>query len=1018
MKHSHTPPILLLFFVGLATSIVTAGGLLYHSQRESCLAEADRDLATIADLKVNDISAWRRERLGDAGVFLENSAFSGLMRRCIEQPRDLHLRAELRSWLDRVQTSYHYDRIALFDAKGDPWMMVSGEGEPLSTLTLQKVRETIHTRQLAFDDFCAHEHTHKVYLRLFVPISAEQAGGPLLGVLVLRMDPSLYLYPFVQRWPMRSNTGETLLIRREGNDVVFLNELRFQKDTALTLRVSMDRTDRLPVKAMSGHDGLIEGLDYRETPVLGVVRTVPNSPWFLVAKIDAAEVYAPMRKWFWLTVIFVGILLYGVRVAWAFLWQREHLKLFREKHEIESKCRAITDAAQDAILMMDTQGRITYWNPAAERILGYTTGEAIGRDLHQFIAPQRYRAAHQTAFPEFQHAGRGAAMGKTLEMEARRKDGTEIAVTLSVSAIQIGAEWHAVGILRDDTERKRAEAAIKKSETMLACVLNSIPQSIFWKDRESVYVGCNDVFARRAGLRPPDIAGKSDFDLPWSQEEAKGYRADDREVMVSGRAKIHIIEQQHQPDGSCIWVDTTKIPLVDSEGQVFGVLGVYEDITASKLAEDALRRSRDEIEQYAAALETSNQALEEFGQFAESATRAKSEFLANMSHEIRTPLTAILGYADLMLDENVGHVAREHIAIIKRNGEHLLGLINDILDLSKVEAGKLQIEPTRCSPVELVAEVASLMRVRAEAKRLRLETDCVGPLPETVLTDPLRLRQVLVNLVGNAIKFTDQGKVCLAVQLVSDGGVSRLRFDVTDTGIGMNTSQIGKLFQPFTQVDNSSARKFGGTGLGLCLSKGMAEALGGEIEVRSSPEQGSTFIVTIDPGPLDGIRMIRNAQGARFDGTPTTTAAPAEKTVLHGRILLAEDGPDNRRLICLLLRKAGADVTAVENGQLAVEAAMAAREAGKPFELILMDMQMPVMDGYTATRQLREQGYTAPIVALTAHAMTEDAKKCLDAGCDDYATKPINRQTFLATVSRWTTHGGAQEAIPHQVLGQ
>jgi Amt family ammonium transporter len=393
-----------------------------------------------------------------------------------------------------------------------------------------------------------------------------------------------------------------------------------------------------------------------------------------------------------------------------------------------------------------------------------------------------------------------------------------------------------------------------------------------------------------------------------------------------------------------------------------------------------------------------------------------------MSHEIRTPMTAILGYADLLLSEEgideVRDDQRLAIEIIKRNGEHLLRVINDILDLSKVEAGKMEIQQIRCSPFKLVAEVVSLMRVRAETKRLRLETDFVGPLPETVLTDPLRLRQVLVNLVGNAIKFTERGEVRIAVRLADASGHPRLRFNVTDTGIGMNEEQLGKIFQPFTQVDGSASRTRGGTGLGLCISKRLTEAMGDAIEARSTAGKGSTFSVTIDPGPLDRIRMIENAQEASPDRSATTTAATPKEIELHGRVLLAEDGPDNQRLIAFLLKKAGAQVTLAENGQVAYDEALAARARGEPFDVILMDMQMPVMDGYEATRQLRAQGYAGPIIALTAHAMAEDRQKCLDAGCDNYATKPIDRQKLLSTVACWTAGRQTIDAPPEQTASE
>ena len=319
--------------------------------------------------------------------------------------------------------------------------------------------------------------------------------------------------------------------------------------------------------------------------------------------------------------------------------------------------------------------------------------------------------------------------------------------------------------------------------------------------------------------------------------------------------------------------------LVEERTRQWATMKDMVDVRTAELTE-ANRELQNEVSQRRHAEEAlRGQAvvLQKANTAALAALQAKSDFLANMSHEIRTPMTAILGYVDIMLEESIGPATREYVEVIKRNGAHLLALINDILDLSKVESGVLQIEPTRCSPLHVVEEVVSLMRVRAEAKQLALQTETVGSLPETILTDPLRLRQVLVNLVGNAIKFTDQGRVCLAVRFTSNDGCPRLCFDVTDTGIGISDEHLQRLFQPFTQVDNSSTRKFGGTGLGLCISKRLTETLGGRIEVRSTPGKGSTFCVMIDPGPLDGIRMIHDAQAAPLDQRQRRPRQPAKR---------------------------------------------------------------------------------------------------------------------------------------------
>jgi Amt family ammonium transporter len=421
---------------------------------------------------------------------------------------------------------------------------------------------------------------------------------------------------------------------------------------------------------------------------------------------------------------------------------------------------------------------------------------------------------------------------------------------------------------------------------------------------------------------------------------------------------------------------------------------------------EAVTNERKQIEQE---LCTSKEA-------AEAASRAKNEFLANMSHEIRTPMTAILGYADILLENSANEEAFQAAQIIKSNGQHLLEIINIILDLSRIEAGKQDVKISTCSPRQVAADVVSWLKVPADAKGVQLTLEVLGQIPETIKSDPIRLRQILLNLVGNAIKFTEVGSVRVVMRLEQHSNEeAKLRIDVIDTGIGIQEKLQLVLFQPFSQVDSSARRRFGGTGLGLAISKRLAGILGGDIEVTSLMGKGSTFSLTIATGTLDDVGIDSHS----ITATEPFLAPSDHQRKLDCSILLAEDGPDNRRLITHILRKAGAEVTMSENGQMAFDLASKASMESMPFDIILMDMQMPVMAGYEATKLLRENGWEKPIIALTAHAMKDDRQKCLDAGCNDYITKPIDRNQLLATVSKYVNEEpGLQEAyVEQQAVG-
>ena len=391
---------------------------------------------------------------------------------------------------------------------------------------------------------------------------------------------------------------------------------------------------------------------------------------------------------------------------------------------------------------------------------------------------------------------------------------------------------------------------------------------------------------------------------------------------------------------------------------------------------------------------------------AEAASRTKSEFLSNMSHELRTPLTAILGFSEnLLADGDIDKAPPERVDALRtilRNGEHLLQLINDILDLSKIEAGRMDVERIKCSPLEVASHAVDSMQFRAKANNLQLNLHCDTSIPATMHSDPTRLKQILINLIGNAVKFTEMGSVDVHVAYREKDGEGFVDFEVRDSGIGMTDQQIQRLFRPFAQADSSTTRKFGGTGLGLTITKQLVEMLGGEISVMSEPGRGSTFRFSIPTGDVSHVKRITLAdvQGC---AKRELKQGSGDLPKLDCRVLIAEDGPDNQRLLRFVLENACAEVELVENVQLAYDAVMAAKTQGTPFDVILMDMQMPVLDGYCATRKLREEGYELPILAATAHAMSGEREKCISAGCDDYTTKPIDRADLLHKVAALAT---------------
>ena len=623
----------------------------------------------------------------------------------------------------------------------------------------------------------------------------------------------------------------------------------------------------------------------------------------------------------------------------------------------------------NAVIITDRRGRVEWVNEGFTRITGYTIDEIVGRKPGELLQGPLTDAA------ELRRVREALAKGEsvTAELVNYHKCGQSYLIRMEIEPLrdERGELNGFMAIESDVTAQRENERQLRDQREQLATLIHNLPGVAFRVacDERWTNLFISDAIEGLTGYPASDFVNNAVRDC------SSITHPDDIAIVESAvrraietRSPYSVEYRIFHRSGAIRWVNERASVVFSGDRPVY-LDGVQYDITELREAREA----------------------------ASAASQSKSEFLANMSHEIRTPMTAILGFADLLAESasrKEDSEALEHVQIIRRNGQHLLALINDIRDLSKIEAGKMMVECVDVAPRGLIEDVMQTMAPRAVEKGVALRAEIDPDLPSSIRSDPLRLRQVLLNLVGNAVKFTHAGSVTLRVSAERTEH-PLLRCEITDTGVGMTPEQIARLFRPFEQADSSTTRRFGGSGLGLRISKRLAELLGGDIEVSSEIGRGSRFVATF---------ALRDGAGGTAAGD--APAADQAGSLVDVHVLLAEDGPDNVRLISHLLRKAGAVVRTVGNGAELLAALSVDGDPASPlrphhgFDLIVTDIQMPVMDGFEAVREFRARGGTTPIIALTAHAMSGDMEKCLAAGCDAYTTKPIDRAILLDTCSR------------------
>jgi len=958
---------LVIIFVLFTLGMIIIGTLYYKSQKNRIFREQEVNLSTIASLKIKQIQQWHSQRLGDAAIIRDNTPLILQIKQFFKDENQPEVRRNLIKLMESINREYDYNGVSLVDITMKAKLSVSSSDSVTVEGIEAEIGEVIKNQKIILADLYKTGSLNKPHIDLLVPLIDPESIKPTqFGVAILRIDPQEIIFPLINKWPTQSKSSETLLIRQEGDSILYLNELRHQKNTALNLRLPLTNKNLLGAKAIGGSEGISEGVDYRGIPVIGYLTKIPGLTWYMVTKIDIEELQTPIRRFLIIAIIVTVLLILMNGAIFGFwIWNqkiilyRRQLKNELARQALEHHFEYLFKYANDIIILFDNHLSIVEINESALKTYGYKREEMIGMKKLKLMAPSTLKLlTEQIKILD----DKSSAFYETLHI---RKDGSEFPIEISARVIEMEGSKYYQLIGRDISERRRADETLRASEECYRSLVENIDFGVSMIDKDFKIIMTNTLMGRWFNKPACKFVGENCF-KEFEKRQAICQHCPGVKAMASGRP--HQAETEGiLEDGSRLSVLVHAFPLSDPDGVARGFIEVVEDITERKKKEEELLRAKEK---------------------AEESDRFKTAFLQNMSHEIRTPLNAILGFSELLQDPKISQEdSRFFIEQIHFSKDDLLDLVENVVFAAKYDTKQFVSTNKKFNLND------SLNKLVSDSKKLTHRNDkshivflsrLESTKDITIEADENNVKMALRQLISNAIKYTDSGQIEIGTKLIDN---SEVEFYIKDTGIGIDKYEYEKIFDRFYKVESNSNKLFRGAGIGLTIVKGIAETLGGNVRVDSIVGEGTTFYFSI-PVIVIGIETKKQQ--------PQSDISNIISKWGERNILIAEDVDTNLKYLDKVLDFSNITRFHAKNGQEAVEIIKTNK-----IDLVLMDILMPVMDGYEAATIIRTLFPSIPIIAQTAIYSKTDRDADLLSLFNDYLIKPINRNSLVELLDKF-----------------